>query len=361
LINRTGPYRVISYTEPTVTTQFELRIFNLTQHAGCANVQVRAWGQAPNHLYSGGDDFVSACAVLATSHPADHIAVRVVPTSGSVPHWAIYDGDGTLACESSQAFAECALTHAGPVVLVISDAAGGSGKYTFYDEQYGTAGCTSAGTLGFDAPRLTGSIGAAGEMDCLSGITSSSLYQRLRLAFGTAAQGLRAHAYLVDPSGYSFCSFDSTPPTQPTGCFVGADTYRLLVYGSGATTGLYRLHVWQLVDPVGCTSLGPLPGGWTDPLTGGLLDATDEDCYTFTVPRAQSPLSAHAESTDPTDPSVLLQVVRTSDASVRCASSTGVLANCYLPSRVTYALIVGDSDPTHPMAGTYTVTRGQPS
>jgi hypothetical protein len=152
----------------------------------------------------------------------------------------------------------------------------------------------------------------------------------------------------------------STPPTQPLDCrFLAMDiSYRLLVYGSGAATGQYGLHVWQLTDAAGCTDLGQLPGAWRDPLTGQLSDATDEDCYAFTVPLTQSAVTAHAESSDPADPPVLLQIVNRDHASVLCSTATGVLTDCPVQRGQRYALIVGDSDAARPMAGTYTVTRG---
>ncbi len=199
--------------------------------------------------------------------------VRLHVLDGPVDrHAEIVRQNGTTLCSGldstfSGTELTCRLDTSGTTRIIFDSASGLlTGGYTIAIQRLNTgAGCTP---VAFGAPPATGTLSAAGELDCF---TFSAVSGDRILLRSAATSPLFVQTELFQPNGtLATCS----------GCPVdGTGTFTVLVRSGGAfDTGDYSLSVQRLNNPVGCT---PIAYGGV-PATGSIASLAETDCFTFT-------------------------------------------------------------------------------
>ena len=202
----------------------------------------------------------------------DRIRLHVTSSGALVKHGEIVRPEGTTVCSglgSSSSDLTCRLDATGNTRLLIDDTTGKlTGGYTLAVQRLNNpVGCVP---LTFGAAPTTGTIAAAGELDCFtfSGAAGDRVEERPVKTSGT----LTVVGELVRPNG------TTVPGTACVPCSLdSAGTYTILVGDSAGTgTGDYALAVQRLNNPVGCTPIvfGAAP-------TTGTVAAGEMDCFTF--------------------------------------------------------------------------------
>jgi hypothetical protein len=268
-VDAAGQHRIIVSDNSfgNKTGNYAIAIQRLNAPNNCIAI---TFGAAPTASTIGVAAEMDCYTVSGTA--GDRIRLHVTSSGALVKHGEIVRPEGTTLCSglgSSSSDLTCRLDATGNTRLLIDDTTGKlTGGYTLAVQRLNNpVGCVP---LTFGAAPTTGTIAAAGELDCFtfSGAAGDRVEERPVKTSGT----LTAVGELVRPNG------TTVPGTACVPCSLdSAGTYTILVGdAAGTATGNYALAVQRLNNPVGCTPIvfGAAP-------TAGTVAAGEMDCFTF--------------------------------------------------------------------------------
>ncbi|GHH80416.1 hypothetical protein GCM10018793_35570 [Streptomyces sulfonofaciens] len=237
-----GPYRVLARVtdiEGGFPAAYTLTTRRLSDPAGCADAPVNAYGSAPTTA-----DPATGCRIL-TAPAAGRYAVYEVQ-SGARTALAVYDKAGRTVCERWES--PCALLAAGDYTLLTDHA-------TLVIDRSSGAGCESV-----DLGLHQGSLGWAGEIDCLTLPLPAGARTAALKALGGSAPSPDAIA--VDADGVQQC--DWTTLSEGTCELGGKAPFRVLVSTDDENhpTGSYSLALFRTDVANDCTAVPA--GDFTD-------------------------------------------------------------------------------------------------
>ena len=268
-VDSAGQHRIIVHDKSfdNHTGTYAIAIQRLNAPNNCISL---TFGAAPTAATIGGAAEMDCYTLSGTA--GDRIRVHVTASGSLVKHGEIVRPNGTSQCSglgSTSSDLTCRLDTTGNTRLLIDDTTGKlTGGYTVALQRLNNpAGCVP---LTFGAAPSTGTIAAAGEVDCFTftGAAGDRVQERPVATSGTlavAGELVRPNGTTVSTAACLPCSLDSP------------GTYTILVADSAGTgTGNYALAVQRVNNPVGCTPIvfGAAP-------TTGTVAAGEMDCFTF--------------------------------------------------------------------------------